>query len=84
MKKDLIQNVRYNRLKENNQFFSQNAPGRTIKIFDPLNLEKMIEVNRNHDVIKKYKVQNDILLNQFEQRLDKLNQEKLRLQNKIF
>lgn len=84
MKKDLIHKVHFNRIKENDRSFSQISFGGTLMFHDPFNLEQMIEVRRDPKLIKKYKEQNDLLLNQYEKMLDKLNQEKLRLQKKIF
>lgn len=83
-KKNLIHNVHFKRLKENDMLFSNSYNGRVFKLYDPFNLDNLIEVRYDSDDIEKYKEQNAFLLEQFEKRLDRLSQEKMRLQNKIF
>ena len=83
-KKNLIHNVHFKRLKENDKIFSNSFRGRVFKLYDPFNLDNLIEVRYDSDEIEKFKEQNGILLEQFEKRLDDLSREKMELQKKLF
>ena len=81
----IYSNVKFRKMRNNlNILESKTFGSRHIRIGNPENLEKKIELRRYskemHDVIQRYKEG----MEKYENRIEKLNQEKKQLQKELF
>lgn len=84
IKMRLVQHPHYSRLQNNIHTFDSYQTGGSMIIFDPYNLDKEILIQRNSEEVQKYRERTELGIKEYQEKINQLSQEKLRLQKKIF